>query len=47
MEDEPFPIIDPHHHLYDLEHYRYPWLQDGVQPIACSATIPPSGKATS
>jgi predicted TIM-barrel fold metal-dependent hydrolase len=28
-----FPIIDPHHHLYDLEHYRYPWLQDGVKPI--------------
>lgn len=28
-----FPIIDPHHHLYDLEHHRYPWLQDGVQPI--------------
>ena len=31
MDD--FPIIDPHHHLYDLEHYRYPWLQDGVAPI--------------
>jgi predicted TIM-barrel fold metal-dependent hydrolase len=33
MNGEHFPIIDPHHHLYDLEHYRYPWLQDGVQPI--------------
>lgn len=31
MDD--FPIIDPHHHLYDLENYRYPWLQDGVKPI--------------
>jgi predicted TIM-barrel fold metal-dependent hydrolase len=31
MDD--FPIIDPHHHLYDLEHYRYPWLQDGVKPL--------------
>jgi predicted TIM-barrel fold metal-dependent hydrolase len=31
MDD--LPIIDAHHHLYDLEHYRYPWLQDGVQPI--------------
>ncbi|HWA78886.1 MAG TPA: amidohydrolase [Acetobacteraceae bacterium] len=31
MDD--FPIIDPHHHLYDLEHHRYPWLQDGVKPI--------------
>lgn len=28
-----FPIIDPHHHLYDLENHRYPWLQDGVKPI--------------
>jgi len=22
------PIIDPHHHLYDLKTGRYPWLQD-------------------
>jgi predicted TIM-barrel fold metal-dependent hydrolase len=22
-----FPIIDPHHHLFDLEHGKYPWLQ--------------------
>ena len=22
------PIIDPHHHLYDLKSGRYPWLQD-------------------
>ena len=33
MTDDNFPIIDPHHHLWDLEHYRYPWLQDGVAPI--------------
>jgi predicted TIM-barrel fold metal-dependent hydrolase len=33
MDNEQFPIIDPHHHLWDLEHNRYPWLQDGVQPI--------------
>ena len=31
MDD--LPIIDAHHHLYDLDHYRYPWLQDGVKPI--------------
>jgi predicted TIM-barrel fold metal-dependent hydrolase len=31
MDD--FPIIDAHHHLYDLEKHRYPWLQDGVKPI--------------
>lgn len=28
-----FPIIDPHHHLWDLKNNRYPWLQDGVKPI--------------
>jgi predicted TIM-barrel fold metal-dependent hydrolase len=21
------PVIDPHHHLWDLRHNRYPWLQ--------------------
>ena len=31
MDD--LPIIDPHHHLYDLDHYRYPWLQDAMVPI--------------
>ncbi|MGJ4994386.1 amidohydrolase family protein [Bradyrhizobium sp. HKCCYLS3077] len=29
-----FPIIDPHHHLYDLENLYYPWLSDGVKPAA-------------
>jgi predicted TIM-barrel fold metal-dependent hydrolase len=24
------PIIDPHHHLYDLKTGRYPWLQDDM-----------------
>ena len=37
------PMIDPHHHLWDLGHNRYPWLQehlleprleDDVRPIA-------------
>jgi predicted TIM-barrel fold metal-dependent hydrolase len=22
------PIIDPHHHLWDLGRNRYPWLQE-------------------
>ena len=26
------PIIDPHHHLFDLDHGRYPWLQDEMLP---------------
>jgi predicted TIM-barrel fold metal-dependent hydrolase len=28
----PPPLIDPHHHLWDLEHNRYPWLQ--TRPLA-------------
>ncbi|KUM43258.1 amidohydrolase family protein [Pseudomonas sp. EpS/L25] len=31
MQD--LPIIDAHHHLYDLKRNYYPWLQDGVKPI--------------
>lgn len=28
------PIIDPHHHLWDLEENYYPWLSDGTKPSA-------------
>lgn len=28
----PSRIIDAHHHLWDLERHRYPWLQDGPPP---------------
>ena len=28
----PFPIIDAHHHLWDLTSGRYPWLQDEIIP---------------
>jgi predicted TIM-barrel fold metal-dependent hydrolase len=27
-----FPIIDAHHHLWDLEHNYYPWLSDHPEP---------------
>jgi predicted TIM-barrel fold metal-dependent hydrolase len=27
-------IIDPHHHLWDLERNRYPWLQTRPQPLS-------------
>ncbi|WP_456268727.1 amidohydrolase [Kushneria sp. AK178] len=27
------PFIDAHHHLYDLEKHRYPWLQDDLEPM--------------
>ncbi len=32
MDD--LPLIDPHHHLWDLEENYYPWLSDGVKPSA-------------
>jgi predicted TIM-barrel fold metal-dependent hydrolase len=44
----PSPLIDPHHHLWDLEHNRYPWLQTrpltprlegDIEPIARSYVI--------
>ncbi|TIP27028.1 MAG: hypothetical protein E5X67_17585 [Mesorhizobium sp.] len=32
MDD--LPIIDAHHHLWNLENSYYPWLSDGVKPSA-------------
>lgn len=29
-----FPIVDPHHHLWDLERFSYPWLS--ARPLAAS-----------
>lgn len=31
---EAIPLIDPHHHLWDLDQNYYPWLTDDVQPAA-------------
>jgi predicted TIM-barrel fold metal-dependent hydrolase len=28
MSADDIPICDAHHHLWDLEHYHYPWLAD-------------------
>ncbi|MCR9176028.1 MAG: amidohydrolase family protein [Alphaproteobacteria bacterium] len=31
-DTKPFPIIDAHHHLWDLERNYYPWLSDHPEP---------------
>lgn len=30
--DAPITLIDAHHHLWDLDSHRYPWLQDQPDP---------------
>lgn len=39
MDD--FPIIDPHHHLWDLERFSYPWLTVKPQPLSVAGDITP------
>ncbi len=36
-----FPIIDPHHHLWDLERFSYPWLTVKPQPLGVAGNISP------
>ncbi|MEQ8815986.1 MAG: amidohydrolase family protein [Thalassobaculum sp.] len=33
MTDADLPIIDAHHHFWDLGHDRYPWLEEHVIPF--------------
>lgn len=33
MADAELPIIDAHHHFWELGHGRYPWLEDHVVPF--------------
>src|SRR5512144_1279009 len=33
MPVQDFPIIDAHHHLWDLDNHYYPWLSDGVRDL--------------
>lgn len=28
------PLVDPHHHLWNLQEHYYPWLSDQVEPAA-------------
>lgn len=37
--EDALPIVDAHHHLWDLGNGRYPWLQDDYHEDFFSATI--------
>ncbi len=43
MDD--FPIIDPHHHLWDLERLAYPWLQTRPLPPSVAGDVAPIAKS--
>ncbi len=37
--------IDPHHHLWDLERHRYPWLTQKPQPLEVCGDVTPIAKS--
>ena len=43
MDD--FPIVDPHHHLWDLERYSYPWLSVRPLPASVAGDVAPIAKS--
>ena len=40
-----FPIVDPHHHLWDLEHFSYPWLSARPLPASVAGDVAPIAKS--
>lgn len=36
-----FPIVDPHHHLWDLNRHSYPWLTTKPSPIRVAGSVEP------
>jgi predicted TIM-barrel fold metal-dependent hydrolase len=42
--DDP-TIIDPHHHLWDLERFAYPWLQTRPLPASVAGDVAPIAKS--
>ena len=44
MPDAP-PLIDPHHHLWDLERNRYPWLQERPLRLRVEGDVSPIAKS--
>lgn len=43
MDD--FPIVDPHHHLWDLEHFSYPWLSTRPLPASVAGDVEPIARS--
>jgi predicted TIM-barrel fold metal-dependent hydrolase len=44
-EMDDFPIVDPHHHLWDLEHFSYPWLSTRPLPASVAGDVGPIAKS--
>jgi predicted TIM-barrel fold metal-dependent hydrolase len=42
--DQPLPIVDAHHHLWDLELHTYPWLTPRPLPRAMAGDVTPIAK---
>jgi len=40
-----FPIVDPHHHLWDLERFSYPWLSAQPLPASVAGDVAPIAKS--
>jgi predicted TIM-barrel fold metal-dependent hydrolase len=43
MDD--FPIVDPHHHLWDLERFSHPWLSARPLPASVAGDVAPIAKS--
>jgi predicted TIM-barrel fold metal-dependent hydrolase len=39
------PMIDPHHHLWDLERFTYPWLTIRPLPLSVAGDVAPIAKS--
>jgi predicted TIM-barrel fold metal-dependent hydrolase len=42
MDD--FPVVDPHHHLWDLQRFSYPWLSARPLPASVAGDVAPIAK---
>ena len=40
-----FPIVDPHHHVWDLERFSYPWLSARPLPASVAGDVAPIARS--